>query len=99
MALYSEAGGWERQSGDACVSLDDLVIGTCGRLFHDVYRSRKRGGEGAREGGFNPLKAVRDRGETGLDGDGDWMVRGVLGVIDKFGTLNLVGLQARRRDC
>ncbi|PVH78181.1 hypothetical protein DL98DRAFT_516856 [Cadophora sp. DSE1049] len=69
------------QSQDACQLLEDLPLAQCNRLLHEIYRSHKEGTGGAREAGFNPLRALHHGEETGLDGRANEMIHEVYGVM------------------
>jgi hypothetical protein len=49
----------------------------CTRLFPNIFRTRKESNGGAREGGFNPLRAVQSGSEMGLDLNTELMVRSI----------------------
>lgn len=70
------------QSYRVCVALDEFPFAQCKRLFHDIYKSHKEVANGAREGGFNPLRSVHDKVPTNLDAVTDAMVRAVVGVME-----------------
>lgn len=69
------------QSIDACSNLDRYPFEQCKKLFHEIYRSHKEGNGGARDGGFNPLKAIQDDERTNLDPETDMMVRAMYDKI------------------
>ncbi|KAK0110729.1 hypothetical protein ONS96_002328 [Cadophora gregata f. sp. sojae] len=69
------------QSLDACQLLEDLPFAQCNRLLHEIYRSHKEGNGGAREAGFNPLRALYNGEETGLHGKANDMITEVFGVV------------------
>jgi hypothetical protein len=69
------------QSLDACQLLEDLPFAQCNRLLHEIYRSHKEDHGGAREGGFNPLRALYNNKETGLDVKENDMIIEVYGVV------------------
>lgn len=62
------------QSFAACQNLDEYPFHQVTRLFHDIYRSHKEAG-GAREGGFNPFRALYLGEITGLESETDKMAR------------------------
>ena len=53
----------------------------CTRLFHEIFKTRKEGNGGAREGGFNPLRAVQSETETGLDPKTELMARSIYCMV------------------
>ncbi|KAH7409147.1 hypothetical protein BKA64DRAFT_704932 [Cadophora sp. MPI-SDFR-AT-0126] len=69
------------QSQDACQLLEELPFAQCNRLLHEIYRSHKEGTGGAREAGFNPLRALHHGEETGLVGKENDMIHEVYGVM------------------
>jgi hypothetical protein len=71
------------QSWQACEAVEDYPFQKCTSLFHEIYRSSKVGNGGAREGGFNPLRAMEVGAETGLDSDAatEWMVREIYTMV------------------
>lgn len=77
-----EKSGYRReQSRKACKEIEDYPYERCTRLFHEIFKTWKEGNGGAREGGFNPLRAVERGVETGLDEPTDVMVRSVYGWV------------------
>jgi hypothetical protein len=77
------------QSRKACEEVEDCVYERCTKLFHGIFRSRKERKDGAREGGFNPLRLVREGVETGLDEPTERMVRSVYGWVNESRKLAL----------
>lgn len=74
--------GFQRnQSLNACMTLEEFPFAQCKRLLHEIYRSHKEGNGGARDAGFNPLRALYNNEPTGLDGEADEMVFEVYGVV------------------
>jgi hypothetical protein len=63
------------QSYEACQHLEEYPFYQCKRLFHEIYKSHREGNGAGREAGFNPLKAIGNGVETGLDATTDVMLR------------------------
>jgi hypothetical protein len=63
------------QSYEACQHLEEYPFYQCKRLFHEIYKSHREGNGAGREAGFNPLKAMGNGVETGLDAATDMMLR------------------------
>jgi hypothetical protein len=55
-------------SEEACKLVEELMWSKCTRLFYEIYRSGTPSNTG-RERGFNPLKAMREGTEAGLELD------------------------------
>lgn len=71
-------------SSDACTNLEEYPFLRIERLFHGAYRSHREEST-FQEGGFNPLRAIRDgRASTGLDESTDAMVRAIYAIISDF---------------
>ena len=77
----NKSGYGREQSRAACEAVEEYPYERCTRLFHEIFKTRKEGNGGAREGGFNPLRAVQSESETGLDPKTELMVRSIYCMV------------------
>ena len=71
------------QSQAACWDIEEYPYERCTRLFHEIFKTRKEWNGGAREGGFNPFRAMEGALDTGLDKPADVMVRSMYGWLNE----------------
>lgn len=87
--------GFQRtQSAEACQKLESVPFAQCKDLLHDIYHSNKESNGGAKNAGFNPLRALYNQKDSDLEGKADDMVNGVFEVIRdncKFIQIDVVG--------
>ncbi|KAG0645366.1 hypothetical protein D0Z07_8857 [Hyphodiscus hymeniophilus] len=67
------------QSRAACENVEGYPYEKCTKLFHDIFKTRKEGNGGSRDGGLNPFRSVQCRLDTELDPLTDIMVRSIYG--------------------
>ena len=80
----NKSGFKREQSRTACEDVESFPFEKCTRLFHDVFRTKKEGNGRAREGGFNPFRALEAGVEIGLDPAADGMVRSIYGLVSEY---------------